>query len=1079
MRGARFVGWLVAVVWALFAAPAPAIACGGFLAARVPSDQTTAPDLRSDGSKVAIVRDGLRTVISLSMKYRGPPEDFALVVPVPVVLERAQVRTLPAEVLERLDAITRPRLVEQWEDYPCADEDEWDEARASSEGGTGARARGEEGSSGREPTPLVKVEASFSVDAYDVVVLGASDSMALEAWLRAQGYALPSKIEPFLRPYVAAGSKFFVAKVDPKKIDMSWGRAVLPPLQFRYDSESLTLPIRLGLANVDGDQDLTVWVLGKGRYEVANYESALVPTNLRLVEGAAGDFAAFYERLLADTFAKHPRSVLTELALDADACSGCGVDERVLEELGASPKTSPTVTRLHARYGPSFTEDFTFRAAAPLEGGDEPVGSGALPTAAGRTSDRNAFYARYFVRHPWKDEIDCARPRLGKWSGDARWTGRSTHPPRDAALDAWTFRGAEPEHAARSVYQRLDVLHSSEAFAAASGGILLAALVVVALLARRGASAGWSTAWRPSLQLLVLGLLPAAAALHPAAWRSVRDMPLPIAHVVVYVLAAAAVTLLTTNRPVRAAVAAVATAPLLVSCLAFRLAMDRLDLSDLDPAQAPRVFAEGEAEASAGIVWAAAASALLLGVLAWRCVDAPRTDAATPAPARDARVWALAIVASAIANGLAYGLALGDVRWTTVFAIASLAFSIAAAWRLRARPAAEDRDARATGASALVFGAALLVGAACLFAVRARGLGAVTGESVDPAQRARILDETFRRATALAWSLPVVALLTALPLALLGRLRPRPRALAPVVAVLLACAALGVSSARRLRGLYDRWAPPADARAWVDGVDAPEVSSAQADTLRLDDDHEGPSLLVTRDGALLGSVERSAAPRPMSDALFSSMAERTLRDPAEPLLVLDRSLTLARVDAALEPIAKRRHDTFRLQLGARGPRADGFYAILVAGPDQRGSVRMEWKRSIALEAARPGDTKDRFVPGAIAVRARGDVVTTIPLVGAHGRYRRVEGATSTRAAVDGGGAIAPSFAPLHRARVREYVLCLTPDTTAEALARLVLALEERPPPPSTMAMRARERRIWEEDHPETRFVVTTSEAPFE
>jgi hypothetical protein len=52
--------------------------------------------------------------------------------------------------------------------------------------------------------------------------------------------------------------KFFVAKVDPAKVKFEDGRAALSPLRFHYDSDEFNLPIRLGLANSSGTQDLIV-----------------------------------------------------------------------------------------------------------------------------------------------------------------------------------------------------------------------------------------------------------------------------------------------------------------------------------------------------------------------------------------------------------------------------------------------------------------------------------------------------------------------------------------------------------------------------------------------------------------------------------------------------------------------------------------------------------------------------------------------------------------------------------------------------------------------------------------------------
>ncbi len=51
--------------------------------------------------------------------YDGPPEDFAMVVPVPVVLKEEHVKTLPHDIFKRVDQMASPRLVEYWEQDPC------------------------------------------------------------------------------------------------------------------------------------------------------------------------------------------------------------------------------------------------------------------------------------------------------------------------------------------------------------------------------------------------------------------------------------------------------------------------------------------------------------------------------------------------------------------------------------------------------------------------------------------------------------------------------------------------------------------------------------------------------------------------------------------------------------------------------------------------------------------------------------------------------------------------------------------------------------------------------------------------
>src|SRR6185312_4591019 len=82
----------------------------------------------------------------------------------------------------------------------------------------------------------VRVLNRFSAGEYEIVILGAEDSLGLEVWLRQNGYAIPAGAEPVLRPYVQAGMKFFVARVDPARVRFEDGRARLSPLRFHYDA---------------------------------------------------------------------------------------------------------------------------------------------------------------------------------------------------------------------------------------------------------------------------------------------------------------------------------------------------------------------------------------------------------------------------------------------------------------------------------------------------------------------------------------------------------------------------------------------------------------------------------------------------------------------------------------------------------------------------------------------------------------------------------------------------------------------------------------------------------------------------
>jgi hypothetical protein len=90
----------------LVAAPLPAAAFCGFYVGGA------GEDLYNHATQVVLMRDGNRTVLSMQNDYEGPTEDFALVVPVPVVPKKEDVKTLPRDVFDRVDQLAAPRLVE-------------------------------------------------------------------------------------------------------------------------------------------------------------------------------------------------------------------------------------------------------------------------------------------------------------------------------------------------------------------------------------------------------------------------------------------------------------------------------------------------------------------------------------------------------------------------------------------------------------------------------------------------------------------------------------------------------------------------------------------------------------------------------------------------------------------------------------------------------------------------------------------------------------------------------------------------------------------------------------------------------
>lgn len=312
-NGRAFIAALV-FVSVLARAPRAAAFCGFYAAM---SDAT----LSNHSTTVVLMREGDRTVLSMQPDYEGPPEDFALVVPVPTVVRREDVRTLDRALFERIERLTGPRLMDYWERDPCApDRFDSDPFAVFGSGGSGSGAGSEPEGSG----PPVRVEERFAVGEYDVVVLGARESSALESWLVAHRYRIPQGAGELLRPYVEGGMKFFVVRVNGSRVRFENGRAVLSPIRVHYVSSEFALPIRLGLLSSAGSQDVVALILARGqRFEVANRPNVFLPTNLDVSERVRDDFGGFYEALLDRVFARSPGAVVTEYAWQSSSCDLC------------------------------------------------------------------------------------------------------------------------------------------------------------------------------------------------------------------------------------------------------------------------------------------------------------------------------------------------------------------------------------------------------------------------------------------------------------------------------------------------------------------------------------------------------------------------------------------------------------------------------------------------------------------------------------------------------------------------------------------------------------------------------------
>ncbi len=477
---------------ALLAAPTPAEAFCGFYVAGADTK------LYNNATMVVMMRDGTRTVLAMQNNYQGPPENFAMVVPVPVVLSEDEVKTLERGVFERVDQLAAPRLVEYWEQDPC-----YEPPRKRYRSSRGMKNVDMPSMVLEESAPDdygVTIEAEFTVGEYEIVILGAEDSTGLDAWLRDNGYQIPAGAGPVLEPYVASGMKFFVAKVDVSKVSFdAQGQAMLSPLRFHYDSDQFSLPVRLGLINSNGDQDLLIHVLGRGkRYEAANYNNVTIPTNLEVKDETRARFGEFYASLFDHTLAQNPQAIVTEYSWAASSCDPCPVPSLSADEvrvLGADvlpalagafdeqgnvrdPWGLPsefTLTRLHARYDKqSLGEDIVFQEAPAIVGGREFLQDNGVLERGSRPAEygQDNFQARYIIRHYWDGPVTCANPRFGIWGGPPSGQhdgGGGTKVARDLAfvkrdakLDNFVTAAAHAELGLSSAAPKSEIPHEGK-----------------------------------------------------------------------------------------------------------------------------------------------------------------------------------------------------------------------------------------------------------------------------------------------------------------------------------------------------------------------------------------------------------------------------------------------------------------------------------------------------------------------------------------------------------------------------------------------------------------------------------------
>jgi hypothetical protein len=177
------------------------------------------------------------------------------------------------------------------------------------------------------------------------------------------------------------------------------------------------LPIRLGMANADGDQDMIVYAFTrKGRVECTNYRTVPLPTGNNVPLFVKQDFGTFYGNLFQHQWEKEGKSVaMLEYAwnvtpqpniMKCDPCVAVAPSASDLVQAGVwwlngkdwndysdvddddEMYNSKDVyfTRLHVRYNrKNFAQDLNFML----------------------TPNKENYQARYVITHPANGDFSC------------------------------------------------------------------------------------------------------------------------------------------------------------------------------------------------------------------------------------------------------------------------------------------------------------------------------------------------------------------------------------------------------------------------------------------------------------------------------------------------------------------------------------------------------------------------------------------------------------------------------------------------------------------------------------------------
>ncbi|MEQ9323508.1 MAG: DUF2330 domain-containing protein [Polyangiaceae bacterium] len=225
------------------------------------------------GHTMALSISGEQTVLWDQVQYAGSPEEFAWVLPVKpgAWLEVANDAWFEALGAGTLTQISPPELACDTLGFGCGAA-----TIPLPAAGAFACSADEVGADGgdippdQEPDPVTVVHEG-SVGPYETVTLSTDEPDALPTWLTDNGYAIADDVAPILEDYALEGFDFIALKLAPEQ-----GVQQMKPVRVVMPGAVAALPLRMVAAGTGARTRLTLYVIGEGRWQTANFPAGVI-----------------------------------------------------------------------------------------------------------------------------------------------------------------------------------------------------------------------------------------------------------------------------------------------------------------------------------------------------------------------------------------------------------------------------------------------------------------------------------------------------------------------------------------------------------------------------------------------------------------------------------------------------------------------------------------------------------------------------------------------------------------------------------------------------------------------------------